>query len=519
MRLTVLVPSPQYLSSAGSRIRYQRLSDPLAQAGCELIITTIADFTKQSAAGKQQIILFSKVQDARGLALAHALRETAACIGVDLFDDYFSQIEDSRLAPQRLWLEEMARAADFFLCSTERMKRVATQYFGTTPGHVLNDPFDSFAPTRLASALARKQQEALERRHIELLWFGMGDNPSFPVGLHDLAHFGGALNQFRCKGFSTNLTVLTNARALDADGLTLLRRLPLPPIVEEWSPQREKELLEQCLAAFLPVNAQGFSIAKSLNRAVTALTAGAQVVTAGYPLYRPVDEFIYSNPEALVDDLLGGTLRVSGTTLGALGKTLGKLSDPLSEGVAMHAFLQTVAARPRAITTPGLPVAIVHGERSAGVVHKFARQQRWLSLGSPFTPVGLSYDAHLGVFAESARPSLRLTNALAIRLPAGMAQHTFSVLSHPAKDGKVSTKDMAVEIYANDIIPGIEALLTSAKSSQMPGVRMAMQQKIIEITCSVFTQTLGPMRIFLSEQNLPLCQAQELASTNNKASQ
>lgn len=510
MKMTVIVSSPQFLNTAGSRIRYQRLHGPLSRAHCQLSITTISDLPDFDMNRGDNVYLFSKVHDARGLALARQLRAEGGIIGVDLFDDYFSQVDDARFAAQRLWLTEIACFADFFLCSTERMKQVASRYFKNTAGHVLNDPFDRFEPQRLGAAIESKRRKAVDTATIEMLWFGIGENPNFPVGLHDLAYFGTCLHHFRRLGFALNLKVLTNDRALTPAGLTLLKNLQVEPVVREWSVEREAALLESSLVSFLPVNGQGFSAAKSLNRAVTAVTAGTQVLTAGYPLYHALSSFIYRHPASLVDDIRSGAMLTSEQTLPALGATLAKISDPETEARSLHAFLLSVIAhRQRAYSSSEAPIAILHGAQSTGVVDKLARRYGWLSLGTPFTPIGPTYDAHLAVFERGGKPCVRLTKAVRDRL--------VDDLGRKAKPLSTRGRGLAFEIGIDQIMPGAERLIAGMAQHEAVASHMAMHRQVMEVTRQVYRKLLGPMQFVVSERNPALCHAAEMASLHLRA--
>ncbi len=152
MKISILVPSETYLDAAGVRIRYLRLVEPLARIGWTLDVILIDD-VPDFAPGGEHIYILSKCQDARALAFATAARRAGFTVGVDLFDDYFSQKDDSRFAGQRRWLQAIAEEANFFLCSTPRMLELAKAYFADGDGHVLNDPHDQFDPLRLSQEL------------------------------------------------------------------------------------------------------------------------------------------------------------------------------------------------------------------------------------------------------------------------------------------------------------------------------------------------------------------------------
>lgn len=501
MKLTIVVPSAQYLNSAGNRIRYQRLQGPLARLGCTLSVTSVDALDADGDMGRSDIFLLSKVQDARGLAFAHEARMRGARIGIDLFDDYFSQVDDARFAPQRLWLSRMARTADFFLCSTAHMKTVAKRYFPASVGHILNDPFEHFEADRLQTLLQRKRLHAQESGRIHVLWFGMGDNPNFPVGLYDLVSHGAELRSLTRGQYDVKLTVLTNARALDRTGLAMLRGLPFRPEIAEWTQERERTLLEESLASFLPVNAQRFSIAKSLNRAITALTGGTQVISAGYPLYAPLEEFLYRDGKTLVDDLDRDSLRVSPRSLAALGTRLHEISNPIVEAEALHAFLSAVTNGASRDQTAGGRLAILHGERSTGAIHKFAQQRRWLSLGSPYCPAGASYDAHLQVFG-AARPAMRLTKNAGKLLPDHLARQV-----RQAKDAQNA---LVLELPVSAFGPELDILLTTLAAQESVAARMILQPRIIDATIKIYAEAFGPLQLIESELAPLLCQAREL---------
>lgn len=499
MKLIVLAPSAQYLASAGNRIRYQRLREPLAKSGCTLAIASVGQTGKELEVARGDVVLFSKVQDARSVGLARDLRANGIHVGVDLFDDYFSQTADARFAPQRLWLEAMAGSISFFLCSTKRMQAVAQGTLRDVPGFVLNDPFERFEVAQLAQTIKARRVAALESGVLDVLWFGMGDNPSFPIGLHDLTQYGYLLGDLERQGFAVNLTVLTNLRALDARGLALLRQLPVEAKVEEWSHGRESELLGSSLISFVPVNAQPFSIAKSLNRAVTALTAGTQVLTAGYPLYDVLGPFFYTDPAGLAEDVRSGELRVSAPNLAALGEKLNEISNPVSEARALQAFL---AALPAADTEADLrPLAILHGERTNAGIHSFARQNGWLSLGSPYTPAGAAFDAHLAVFEAGAAPAVRLTSAAAARLSAS------AVAPVQISDKPVG---LAFEIALDRMHPQLVPLIASAAKATSPSAQAAMRSRVDAAVQTIYQDMFGPLRIIESEFNPFLNQAAEL---------
>ncbi len=405
MKVTVLVPSEEYKSYAGARIRYGRLSPELQRLGIDLHLAEIESVDPNVDAS--DALLISKCHDARALVAAAAGRRRGQLVGVDLFDDYFSQTADSRLTRFRSWLAQLLPLSDFALCSTPVMAEVVGSYASDLPVHVVNDPGPPLDSDALSTLLANKLARVQREQSLRLAWFGVGDNPNFRVGLTDLAGFGGMLKLLARSAADVRLTVLTNARALTAEGLALVAGLPVPTTVVEWSEDRERALLDESFACFLPVNAQRFSAAKSLNRAITALSAGCQVISAGYPLYALLGDLIYRDTDRFLDDLASGAMKHSVANLETFGRTIEATASPRREAAALAQFLGAI---PRHSPGTDMPLALIQGHSPNGVAHKAVKTFGGLSVASPYCPPTMGFDVvfhgapgDLGMYvAESA---------------------------------------------------------------------------------------------------------------------
>lgn len=416
MRIGVLLPSEQQKNQAGVRIRYLRIQAAMARLGCSLELINIQDFTSR-ATFVHDLYLVSKCYDARAVVAAHMLRSLGKPVGVDLFDDYFSQVADSRFVRLRHWLKALLALSSFVLCSTPAMRQVAHQYAPALPVHVMNDPATPTEIPALADALRRKVEFARENRCLDLAWFGMGDNPNFPVGLEDLVAFGGELAPLRGRGYQINFTILTNRRALTQDSLAALKRLPLAYRIEEWSEEKEQSLLASSLLCFLPVNGQSFSTVKSLNRAVTALSAGTQVLSVGYPLYEVFSDLIYRDARDFMADLSRGELRLREKTLPLLARRLGEYADIDRESAALATFLGSIHGPARPAPLKG-GVAVIHGKETLGDIHKFTQRMGGLSVASPFTTANLHFDLCFTFSEGGAGFDVRISAKKSAALPA-----------------------------------------------------------------------------------------------------
>src|SRR5262249_44064800 len=147
-------------------------------------------------------------------------------------------------------------------------------------------------------------------RLIQVVWFGNGSNPFFPIGLKDVVAYSWALAELNTGSFDVRLDILTDKLALTPENLARLSKLPIPYHFETWSMEAERQALERALVSFIPVNGQSFSRAKSFNRALTAISSGTQVLSPGFPLYRDLDVAIYNDPSDLLSDIERGRSRI-----------------------------------------------------------------------------------------------------------------------------------------------------------------------------------------------------------------
>jgi len=408
MKITVLIPSDEYRTQAGARIRYGRIAPILETLGHSLVLEDIGTFDPRHA--DCNVLIVSKCYDARSLLCAATVSQRGVFVGLDLFDDYFSQRHDSRMGRLRGWFGQILRFCDFILCSTPAMATIARQYHPGLPTHVMNDPAVDFRRDHMAGLLTHKLADARERRIARLCWFGLGSNPHFPVGIHDLEVYGHSLASLAHAGFDVELKILTNARALDASALQRLNTLPVRIDIEEWSEFREMEVLLDSIASFIPVNAQNFSIAKSLNRAITALSNGCQVISAGYPLYAPLDKLVYRDMEDFAADLASGQPRLSPDSLDAYTRIMERFACPDIEAASLAAFLEGLRASERAVSRAVPTLALVHGTTTTGAAHKLVQSLGGLSVSTPFCAAKLGYDVIFTGTANGDELSMFVSN-------------------------------------------------------------------------------------------------------------
>lgn len=382
--------------------------------GAQLVVDAI-DRLDDAWIVDTDVVILSKCTDVRAVLAAEYLRERGVIVGVDMFDDYFSQGISPSLQ-HREFLRQMTSRVDFFLCSTERMREVVAEFAQNIPSHVLNDPFDQLDRERLATRLAEKSRRALESRRIDVLWFGIGDNPMFPVGLADLAAFGTALQPLASTGFDVHVNVVTNLRALHAATLAQLRGMGLQLQLEEWTEERERTALDEALVSFLPVNHQNFSIAKSLNRGISALTGGTQILSAGFDLYGAIRDFRYRDARDILSDLETGSLKLRPDTVTDLASCMDALADPGVEAKRLLSFLGKLNVKGGALARrlarrKAKAMAVLHGSRTSASAFSYCSERAILSIGTPFSRTSRRLDVLFSFDDAGENIEIRLSKA------------------------------------------------------------------------------------------------------------
>jgi hypothetical protein len=389
MNILVIIPSREWLDAAGVRIRYKRLIDPLSKLGINLRLAAIDDMEAELESNID-ILLISKVMDCRSYLLAKYYSSKGVRIGLDLFDDYFSQKDRTAFRHLQYWLSRMQTVIAFALCSTPAMHEISKVYLSSVPTYLLQDPAERLpSHTEFSNDLTQKISNAISNKEIKVVWFGIGDNPHFDVGLQDLVANSDLIARLSRSGYSVHLTILTNERSLTERNIHMLSRLSTSYKVLLWSVDVELEVLQQSLIAFLPVGFQRFSRAKSTNRCTTALTRGCQVLTTGYSLYQDYANFIYYNPDTLLDDIENNCLRLNPETIDRLTNVLTMIASPETEATGLADFLNRTE---HAKATTNYHVAIIHGISHTTESHDYTHRFGGLSVASPLSRHKLDYD-------------------------------------------------------------------------------------------------------------------------------
>lgn len=399
MKIGIVIPSETFLTSAGVRIRYERFKECLADSNVEIDYITLQQLLDLKSV-KYDALTFVKTFEINALLHARRFSRAGVTIGQDIFDDYFSQFDDPRLRRFRNWLGYMAPVTDFLLCSTARVARVVESYVPGVTAAVLDDPVSGFDPFMLAELTQRKVAHALATRTLSVAWFGIGDNPYFRVGIADLASSAGVLAELQDKGWNVSLRIITNRRPFGGDGAHVLRSLTVPWEVVEWTEEVETRELRDAFLAIVPVSCQSFSRAKSLNRAITALNAGCQVLNVGFPLYAPLSKLVYFSVAELLQDLEEGRCRINEQSIAAIFDSFREHANVFEAAHKLQATIADACEEPK-IRPSSQITCLVHGEGSKIEGHKIIAQffsaqkggeRAGVTVGTPFANPNWNYD-------------------------------------------------------------------------------------------------------------------------------
>lgn len=385
MRVALVMQGAELEASALSRVRYQRLVDAAPDRFALTAVENLADTFDAYVFGKA----FQPVVP----ALSASLAASGKPVILDVCDDYVTERQDVRVQRFVRWHHQMAGIVHAVTAATPALAaRLAP--FTSRPPIVLGDPAPDYSIETLQTALAGRQPDV---RRLHLGWFGIASNPYYSVGVADLAAFAGQLGE--CPG-RHRLTAMTNLSGISPQAAVALSRCPVPVTLKEWSPASEAALLRQVDAAVIPVADQPFSTAKSLNRAVTALVAGTQVLSMGAPVYRDLAPFLYRSLPRLIEDIGQGALRWRASRAWWLASRLAKLASADANVATLERLVTSIRPEPRR-----RPAVLI------GRTDEIAPLASWngLTIRTPFADPALPADAVLGnVITLSPRAITRL---------------------------------------------------------------------------------------------------------------
>ncbi len=174
-----------------------------------------------------------------------------------------------------------------------------------------------------------------------ILWFGNHGAPHARFGMLDLLEIRDALES-AAKEFEVELVVVSNHRTKYE---AYIRPLQIPSRYFEWSPQVVDRWLDQADVVVVPNSLDEFSICKSANRSVMAVSRGVPVVATPTPALTPMASYIHTG-----DPLEGLRNYLSDRELGRrdANSAYALAQDAFGQKTIAHAWLE-VLRRPSSI--------------------------------------------------------------------------------------------------------------------------------------------------------------------------
>ena len=292
--------------NAGYRLRIQPLAKALENYSISpVIISTdeLVNYVRKIVVDAFAVIV-SKPSETETLLcikylLAHDVRVLA-----DFFDNYLSWSPSlyKRGIPWQ-WLSVM-KVISGICVSTPFLAEMVCK-IGLSEVCLVSDPpverlgGESFLSPNLHTKWHKPDQ-------LELLWFGISNNPYFCVGIDDLITWERVITYIsaRLSGLlPLRLTICTNRTPNIETAIVCFRSAGINIRFVEWSEKSCEELLMDSHLVLLPSNLSSFSLSKTHNRCSDALNQQCLVLSSPNGPYHDIPGAVYRDIDKLFNDI------------------------------------------------------------------------------------------------------------------------------------------------------------------------------------------------------------------------
>lgn len=282
-------------TNAGITIRIKPVIKRLRSQGIEVSLVTFKDIVGSllNASGDlaKGTYLFSKPHKYEYLACMLALQNLGYRVGIDIFDNYYSESDALReFGVQSIW-KNILREADFCIFSTPYLLKYASSLrIDSKYMYVIGDPVypDWYDPLKIKTS-TKWEQFFREQSHIDVIWFGIDSNPYFSAGISDIFCNISRLREFLLypswffnKKITHKIYICTRDTLRSRKLVTELYKIGINVEFVQWSNNVCTQLLEDSHAVFLPTNNNDFVLSKTHNRLVEALSHNCLVYVSPY---------------------------------------------------------------------------------------------------------------------------------------------------------------------------------------------------------------------------------------------
>jgi hypothetical protein len=290
---------------AAYRVRTVPLAKALGQYSIEPVIISFPQLfdSVEEIAAKASAVIVSKPGTTEHYLCVKYLRSRGVRVLADLCDNYFSWSPAVHAhAVSQHWLRCLEHCSG--ICASTPAIAETVRKLGVRDICLVTDPVSRGTPrtdidgTSLSPKWSNPEQ-------VELVWFGISDNPCYQAGLDDLISWSRAVSRIRTRlsRWRLRLTICTNRAPAVEAAMLWFRNEGINVRFVAWTQDGCDELLNAAHVALIPSNLGGFSLSKTHNRCSDSLSRECLVLASPQGPYRDIPGAVYRDVEALCDDL------------------------------------------------------------------------------------------------------------------------------------------------------------------------------------------------------------------------
>jgi hypothetical protein len=389
-------------SNAGYKVRTKPITDALNNYGFSIDIIQLSDFIAnyQTLKSSYEIVVFSKLYKDIALLLASDLKKSGKILVLDLFDNYLTYSPSSLARGLQRRMATIVSLANGVIASTENMKQIVQKLGHQNVVHI-GDPIQ---PNLNGDQFLNKWYSS--SNELIFTWFGISGNPFYNAGLMDLIESVRRIaNLFRQLEpiYQCRLVICTNNNPEIVRVLEVMRSHSIPTSFQLWEVETFETLMSQTHCVLIPTNKTPFVMAKTHNRASTALMSGCLVLVDDHPEYNQLVPHVYQNWSSCSSDLL--TLKKE-QIIEKVKKAQDFLisfysPDKLANQLAIFLRDQLIQNKKNLNDNKSSPSHLwpifIVGKNSSGPEIKLGRRLNYLCVGSKLLNPNLNYDLEFNI--------------------------------------------------------------------------------------------------------------------------
>lgn len=381
--------------NAGYRVRTLPLANALAAYNLRIDIMSMKDFHANilKIAIDAAVVIVAKPGDSDSYLCMKYLKTNGVPVIVDLFDNYFSW--SPALAKRGIpwhWLRAVEVGSGICASTPTIAATVRSLGFGNIQ-NVSDAAPDNHAPVVPALNVHAKWDAP---EVLELLWFGISENPYFNAGIEDLISWIQVVSTLRTmlqSRYTIRLTLCTNRVSAVQDAIIYYAREGFDVRFEEWTEEGCAQLLSDSHVVLIPTNLSSFSRSKTHNRCSDAIWRQCLVLASANGPYNDIPGAVHTSLDTLTRTLLQLEHETIATQLNdsaAFISTHHQVADQ-AEGLA-QLIQRTQKASPRRSAAAALPPVLIAGDAMSISTLKLSRKLDYLSAGIAGSAVNGNFD-------------------------------------------------------------------------------------------------------------------------------